>query len=827
MYSPKDFPATGSGNPILDASYFERNLSNPNWAYQDGRDNTNQILESLSNNLYEGEKYATFRSSQIGCTGSHQSTINGKTYWLPCTTDEKMNERLDAIRNGIFFTYVGNHRILSFKEPYKGVTTFNGLILDVVRPLTTNHLINSDIKIDFRWSIDGVRWSLWSPVENYSYSGNVFEASEPILTLDPLQDFYPELRFTAIVRNPDGSIDYTVGDMTDPNLVIVNVDLDLTYDQNLLDATNVSYQSPKPICSDEKSDRPVIFQNCGPFQFKPYAVNRAINLYQDLSKIVNQTFGWEVNYYSVQPQGRGRDVFLKEYTIFNVVSEKCIKIMVPNNQFPDNKINYDPFGLQFETTFEIQIDKGYFENIFGRGSQPRKRDIIYFPLTNRIYQINSTYLFRDFMYSPVYFKIELVKYEPKANTYFKDPSLQEEIESISLDSQKLFGEEINDNEEKVTKPEQYFTSTQRRWEDPSRSYILDGLSIIDYDLNNNWTTVSNNYYDLNASFVPDSNMTFDPGYQKQAVRYKVLPSINETGELGYTCWFSLQNFLDVSTYAKSPKASVNVTSAVSTNGTLLISTYPNKHNLSLGENPNGFVALSADSSRSGGYEILSILDDYSFTVVDLGTTTPVVSGWKIQPAQARNLLYGRYTQNSSDYGISIDIIHSGTNDDKTTSGFIGKGSFRIKINQIEIYSPLQFTMETNTFYGIVVNLTNLYKQVSIQVWEITANPLDPSTNSGLTIVHDDIRSMGSVQTFDAPVSLNSNVNSPFYGSDDNSYRIYTSPGLITNLRLFKEIIEPDRQSNVLNQNVVRDAQLILFLDNAKPVLKLPRIAKNR
>jgi hypothetical protein len=827
MYDPKDFPATGAGQPVLNTTYFERNLSDPNWAYQDGRDNTSQILESLSQNLYEGEKYALFRSSQIGCTGAHQSTVNGKTYWLPCTSDEKMNERLDAIRNGIFFTYVGNHRILSFKEPYKAVTSFNGLILDVVRPITTNPLINSDIQIDFRWSIDGARWSLWTPVENYGYSGNTFETNEPILTLDPNEDFYPELRFTAVVRNPDGSIDYTVGDMTDPNLVIVSVDLDLTYDSNLLDSTNISYQSPKSICSDEKSNRPVIFKDCGPFQFKPYAVNRAINLYQDLSKIVNKTFGWDVNYYSVQPQGRGRDVFLKEYTIFNVVSENCIKVMVTNNQFPDNKINYDPFGLQFESTFEIQIDKGYFESIFGRGSQPRKRDIIYFPLTNRIYQINSTYLFRDFMYSPVYFKIELVKYEPKANTYFQDPSLQEELESISLDSQKLFGEEIHNNEEKVTKPEQYFTSTQRRWEDPARSYVLTGLPIIGYDLNNNWTIVSNNYYDLNASFVPDSGFTFDPGYQKEAVRYKSIPYLGDKEEIGYICWFSLQNFLDASTYSKAPKPVINVTSAISTGGNLLVSTYPNRHNLSIGSNPNGFVALSADSSRSGGYEIIAIVDEYSFTIKDLGTTTPMVAGWKIQQAQSRSLLYGRYSQNSTEYGVSIEMIHSGTNDDKTTSGFLGVGSFRMKINQTEIYSPLQFTMETSTFYGLVFNFTNLYKQISIHAWEIIANPIDPSTNSGLGLVHSDIRSVSAIHTFGAPVDINTNVNSPFYGTDNNSYKIYTSPGSITNLRLFKEMIEPDRQSNVLNQNVVRDAQLIQFLDNAKPLLKLPKIGKNR
>ena len=164
--------------------------------------------------------------------------------------------------------------------------------------------------------------------------------------------------------------------------------------------------------------------------------------------MVNNVFGLEANYYSVQPQARGKDVILREYTIFNVVDEKCVKLLVPQNQFPDNKINFDPFGLQFEEPFEVQVDKRYFEGIFGKGSQPRKRDIIYFPITNRIYEINSMYLFRDFMNAPVYFKIELKKYTPRSNTYYQDPAYKEELDGISLTTSDLFGEEVHSEEVK-------------------------------------------------------------------------------------------------------------------------------------------------------------------------------------------------------------------------------------------------------------------------------------------------------------------------------------------------------------------------------------------
>jgi hypothetical protein len=46
-------------------------------------------------------------------------------------------------------------------------------------------------------------------------------------------------------------------------------------------------------------------------------------------------------------------------------------------------------------------------------------------------------------------------------------------------------------------------------------------------------------------------------------------------------------------------------------------------------------------------------------------------------------------------------------------------------------------------------------------------------------------------------------------------------------RIFQNMIEKEKQSAILNQNVVGDSQLAIIIDNAKPVLKLPKIAKNR
>jgi hypothetical protein len=625
--------------------------------------------------------------------------------------------------------------------------------------------------------------------------------------------------------------------------------------------------------------------------------------------MVNNIFGFEVNYYSVQPQARGRDVSLREYTIFDVVDEKCVKVMVPGNQFPDNKINFDPFGLQFEEPFEIHIDKRYFEQNFGNGSQPRKRDIIYFPLTNRIYEINSMYLFRDFMYSPVYFKIELKKYQPKSNTYFQDPAYKEELEGISLTTESLFGEEISAEEKKIAKPQQYGTINTLT-QDPVRSYIYKDLAIVGYDLNNNWTIVFNHYYDLSSAFNYVPEFTTEVGNHRNAIRYKEFPKLSSGEELSYTCWFSMKNVYNAQSLSKNSYPVRNLTLSSSTSSVLTFSSFPNKHGLSewksYSDNPEGYVAILGDEIHSGGYKVLSVIDDYTFTIENKSVNfSQVPITWKMQKAQSRNLLDGLYEIDNETYGIRIDIVHSGVIDDKGVN-FLNIGSFMIRINDEEFNSTLQFIPTYSEWYGLVFNLSNKYKQISVNGWSIAFNPQDTlGQSSNLTSVHQDLRSFVSDFIFDAPpspqpnylahsdtyfelgnpggitiepqlnylagqsitvyknssnyqISIITSYNSatgslafnspstiigatgstgsswivnltedPFYGTDNNTYKIWTGPIYLSNIRLFKNMIDIDIQSTVLNQNIVRDEQNSHIIDNCKPLLGLPKFARNR
>ena len=725
----------------------------------------------------------------------------------------------------IEFTSIGNYRIISWTQPFKKVVSFNGWIIDASGETPPNIFLF----LEYRWSVNGSNWSLWTDLTQNSIS---------TLPISPANPFWIEVRMTAS-SDENSSPYYPPGTNLTPPIILEDFELDLSYET--VDPRDLMKASA-PICSKELTNYPIVFSE-GDFTFRPYDINRAINLYQDLSKVVNNVFGHEVIYYSVQPQGRGKDVVLKEYTLFDVVEEKCIKVMVPNNQFPDAAINFETFGLNFQQPFEIHIDRKYFEGIFGKAAQPRKRDIIFFPRTNRIYQIDSMYVFRDINNYPVYFKIQLVKYEIKKNTTFSDPAAESALHDYTVNTKDLFGEDVKNQETVETKPQQYVVTSQRRLEDPTRSYINKELPIIEYDLNNNWTIVFNNYYDLEKIFINDPN-TIDPqspnsGFgdeEKDAVRWKASPVLLENEERSFVCWFRLRNFVDKNKLVPKPSPKLPITVDTIGQGTITYSTYPIVHKLFLKPNPEGYVSISADGTRSGGFQIIEIIDQYRFKISDNGAASPINTvGWKMQKAQVRTLFDGYY----NGQGILLDLIWSGSNSQisPTTNTYLQTGSFRIKINDLEIFSPFgagisstigQFIPSVDDWYGYIFNFSNTFRQYSLKLWRLTYDPDNPlAQTSDLSLIHSMDGVTTKQYTFDIPPYIETDLDSPFYGTNNYSYKTKSSPLWGTNYRIFDHMIEEEKQSPILNQNIIDDAQLAIIIDNAKPILKLPRVARNR
>jgi hypothetical protein len=242
-------------------------------------------------------------------------------------------------------------------------------------------------------------------------------------------------------------------------------------------------------------------------------------------------------------------------------------VLVPNNEFPDAKPTFNQFGMDFEVPFEIHIDRGYWETNFGKNTMPQQYDVLLFPLMNRLYEVQSTYVFRDFMYQPLYYKVALVKAQNRANRDL-GTEIQDSIDEMSVSTFELFGDEMNQERDRTVKPLQYMTITSES--DPIRYSVHKQLEIPRYDLYNNWVLLTQNYYDMESLYL--SNGPVD------ALVYRSTFSMPANGSMSYMFWFAnrasnvvTKNLLtgrnlagrgidiDVQTFGASPPDAVTVT----------------------------------------------------------------------------------------------------------------------------------------------------------------------------------------------------------------------------------------------------------------------------
>ena len=92
--------------------------------------------------------------------------------------------------------------------------------------------------------------------------------------------------------------------------------------------------------------------------FNVNAVLSAVQTYTALNYIANKLTGMDVKWFRAIPQQRAKDVIFQEYTLSNVEETPlCLKVVLPDGNFPDSKYNYDLMGLEYEVPLEVHIDK--------------------------------------------------------------------------------------------------------------------------------------------------------------------------------------------------------------------------------------------------------------------------------------------------------------------------------------------------------------------------------------------------------------------------------------------------------------------------------------
>lgn len=750
----------------------------------------------------------------------------------------------------------GDYVILSYENPLKNVKTFTGITESIV-----NEGTGTILKKDFRYSFDS---------ETFSEYLELNVANLNSIGTEPEQELWFQFRIALMSGGP------------------VNVSsIQLTFDafpvETILDTNPLNVQS-------DNYALPMSYKPGA--KWEPYKINKAVRLYKDLNLMVNSLFGHEVHYYRAMPQGRSKDVFLMEYSLYEHEDKQCIKVIVPDNQFPDNKLNMGPFGVDFEMPFEVQIDKDYFQAIYGDGAGPQKRDVLFFPRTGRIYEISSSYLFRDFMNEPLYFKLTLIKWQPKSNA---EPSVDlSALESLTLSAEKLFGKEMKEEQIDIANPVQFNPITEIS--DPVREYLAPLAEILDVPVMNYFLTVAEHQYNLskavtentasvnlnstelrrislNATYylrsanpidsypdpnesqlsmkivkyvglTPDGNAVFEftegnsqyahnypmsemfsetsifslysteysvaePGsplfackkhttlsQQLDSVKYKASNIFTSSDDRAISAWFSLK---------KNERFSTNVAShSYDQFSAEMTVTYERKRNFFIGD----FISIrrrSLGSTFNLVGKIKRVNNANSVTIevkpeIAIYLDTVYGNAWKTYTDLTLQLTYPKVFIDSMKAGKGIKVeLH-------------GHRYFIVTANSKEYFFIMpntQADLVEGKWYGICVSFSNLFSQLTLNVWEMQWNSTTGMpTTSDLRIVYGN-----TVKGFPKEDR-----------TSDYNFFIIPSDMELTNIRVWSQKIETDKQPLVLNQNIVKDASLAIVIDNAVPVSRLPYIS---
>lgn len=709
---------------------------------------------------------------------------------------------INSEKNSISFSR--NYRIFSTADPVCGITGFTEFVEDItLSPSGTLDL--SNLKRYFRYSRNSLDWSLWYEVE----PGNLGEADN--IVLEESSDFYFEVKY----EYDDG----TTGELS--STIQVN-EIKLRFAKGTTCSLPNTY-SPKTLVSDEKYTSIITTTAPG---FRPYQVDGAINIFKEMSFYTNKVYGHEVVYFRTVPESDSGDYIFKEWTLFKNVDRKCIKVMVPENKFPENNPKFSEFELDFQLPFEIHIDHRYFQSIFGKNSHPRHRDFLYFPLVNRMYEIQGSYIHRGFMMEPVFWKISLKKYNPNIDTLLTDDSRQF-LDNVIQSAEDLFGSEVQRDIKDGTMPAQYDTISRRF--DSSRDAIHPDLVIRPLKYTFNHANLIENYYDL--SVIPtverSYTVTGDTTPTATTVNVENLVSINPGDQASYNVVLAYQgsdpfiSWLNNSLMTTDKNVKGNDSRFVRVRAPF--DTLPNHD----GQSDSGrYVRIEAysDLSFKKQRSIMTSIDAGGNTVVKFKTRESAIV-YKASPVfnntDVANLSYTALFNIGS--GNDVFQFLNGY-DNETQRGIKISGQFtRYTGNAPEGDLTISIDLNQNTFshtvnnfksgdwHAIVISLSNEFNQRGVYVYSITEDPADLINHNGFVKIFENAASM-------TPTEFN------LAGA---KYYIPSSSISLSNIRLFNTMLKEDNHDFILSQQYIKDESKLIIIDNCKPQLNLPYISKNR
>jgi hypothetical protein len=534
-----------------------------------------------------------------------------------------------------------------------------------------------------------------------------------------------------------------------------------------------------------------------------FNVNNVVSAAQNyaaINNVVNELLGYEFKWFRAVPQQRSKDVIFQEYTLSNV--EECpieMKAVISQNSTNiDSKYTYDLNGLEYEIPFEIQIDKRYWESKAGFGTGPQKKDIVYFPMANKLFQVESSYVIRGFMEQETGWRINLRKYQPESSRRESD-ALKDTIDKYTVSAEEIFGTAVNNDIQKLVDDKQ-FSAFNGTSQDKYKT-VDASLRTINKSINIYGTVVSQSYYDMMSSLVSN------------AIVYKPEDNIDITDDRSLTAWIQPRTIPSVnkqySVDSITPVVSLDVSSFYvydtslynRANYIVTLSTPILLSNISIDDN----VVISRPGALNLYAKIVAISIDplrfycaiNPFVLEDLNaikTDWYLQKGYTFTRKEPISVLdgvnaFGEHVLSVNVYAnqyIAISYGHT----------YAGDDSYVVRMDD---------KLEDDKWYGLVVNIGNTWNQYNVQMWKQHETDKNAKLES---IFYETLR------LYPENIGI-------------SNYSVNKSPSYLTNIRLFNTTIEEEKQSNELLSYFSQDSDQLIISDSCDPILLLQYISKQR
>jgi len=383
---------------------------------------------------------------------------------------------------------MGKYIIESDVMEYTGIKSISG-----VTCVVTCETEDTYFEKEFRYSSDKILWSDLKPLTNKNVS--------TIKIYD--NKVYIQYRFAKV---GPGKLDKN-------NIESISLDVDY------IDGS----ENPIPVCFWNKgtSTPQIVYnQGSGSNLFNPYSVGQSLNIYNQMSTLISNMFGFCVLYFKTEPNAKSRDVVLKEYSIEHVVDKQNVKILVPDNQLPTRELQFNTMMIDYPVQFEIHIVKSEFQKVFGAGSHPDPHDYLYFSTyMNKMYMVDSVSDPDDFGYVASYWRVSLVPYQEMKSVQFDNDNLMDDTDSLIFSAEGKFEEEVKEEFADNRKDNQLNDMNDlAEGQDGLRRILHENVRIVEENIYSDWTVVAKQYYNLS---------TIDKGDIAVEYKYKGLSSDDE------------------------------------------------------------------------------------------------------------------------------------------------------------------------------------------------------------------------------------------------------------------------------------------------------------